>query len=47
MGDSHSCFVSSNASMVCFGRNNYGQVHVPVFVCVPYGLVICFVSSLH
>ena len=28
MGASHSCFVSTNASMVCFGRNDYGQVRI-------------------
>ena len=26
MGEYHSCFVSTDWSMICFGRNNYGQV---------------------
>ena len=28
LGEYHSCFVSSNGSMVCFGENEYGQVRV-------------------
>ena len=26
LGEYHSCFVSGNGSVVCFGRNQYGQV---------------------
>ena len=26
-GNRHSCFVSTIGSMVCFGKNNYGQVY--------------------
>ena len=28
LGEYHSCFVSTNGSVVCFGRNHYGQVRV-------------------
>ena len=44
MGGYHSCFVSSNASMVCFGYNSHGQVHVlRVLVCSVYvGILCCF-----
>ena len=28
LGWAHSCFVSTNGSVVCFGRNEYGQVRV-------------------
>ena len=28
MGSDHSCFVSTNWSMICFGYNYYGQVYL-------------------
>ena len=36
MGEFHSCFVSTNGSMVCFGRNNYGQVLECVFYIIKF-----------
>ena len=40
LGD-HSCFLSTNGSMVCFGKNNNGQVRIYTlcaFLFIPCGL---------
>ena len=50
LGQYHSCFVSTNGSVVCFGENDRGQVQVLIvslaFHCSRISCFLCIISSV-